>query len=158
MGARRKTVTARMGVLAAKRPKHLAAGVSPQIPAPQNTRAAKRRQQLAKVQDVAVEMACLLAPLRGLVPFSGLNSAGFRPRPRAAVAARLKMTARYGVGIPYRLLSHHGIRTARKMHAKSSPDPRIKTNFSTSLPGGPLSGFLNRHWRARMANWRRQSD
>jgi len=48
-------------------------------------------------------MECLRAPLRGLVPFPGLNSAGLHPQLRAAVASRLKMTARYGLRIQYRL-------------------------------------------------------
>ena len=49
--------------------------------------------------DVPVEMECLLAPLRGLIPFPGLNSAGFRPQLRAAVASRLKIAARCGLGL-----------------------------------------------------------
>jgi len=40
----------------------------------------------------------LLAPLRGLVQCPGLNSAGFRPQLRAAVASRLKIAAQRGLG------------------------------------------------------------
>jgi len=45
------------------------------------------------------------------------------------------MTARYGLRIQYQLLAQQGTRTPRKTHAKSLPDPHVKTNFSTDQGG-----------------------